>query len=361
MTDLTITDLFNIDITNSYIPYILVITIYDMPKYLFKTSEYKNLIFYDYNSDTLGEALIKKNIDINDYNLFGTITGTLTNNVIKILMGHKYNINSTNKYTNIISSNNLYIWKPDETNNYTNLGLLITTTQYAPNTFTSLLQMNDVKINKSCVDDSVNIIMNEYNLINNCESRYIITTNLLDMNYSFGENFGNGINDIDEYARYYSDTQNKKTVKIDNGDNNIKQKKYKQYPWEDCRIGKHVVLVEDNNPWYINKTCTIPAKIILDDSVSSTVNKAIRRSDVLSKNNMALFDSTAVLDTTKPNLNLGYSYASRNRMLNKQSSNNLIETFDNLDVNNSNKYHEQLTLTVLVIIILIIIICNRNK
>lgn len=116
--------------------------------------------------------------------------------------------------------------------------------------------------------------------------------------------------------------------------------------WNKCR-GKKVVLVEADNPWYINKKCTTPqppTKVELNVSGVSAGDTET-----------ATFQSNVKLDETKPNMNLGYSYAARNRILTEALAAQQVEGFDNM---NSNNNYEKITLIVLVILILLLILYN---
>lgn len=65
--------------------------------------------------------------------------------------------------------------------------------------------------------------------------------------------------------------------------------------------GKAVVLVESDNPWYINKNTTIPIKMQTIPTVLNSVKNKLQ-ADVV---------SNMILDPTRPNMGLGYSYAER--------------------------------------------------
>ena len=116
--------------------------------------------------------------------------------------------------------------------------------------------------------------------------------------------------------------------------------------WHKCR-GKKVVLVEAENPWYINKKCTTPRPPPKEELNVSGVSAG--------DTSTSTFQSNVRLDETKPNMNLGYSYAARNRILTEALVAQQVEGFDNM---NSNNNYEKITLIILVILILLLILYN---
>jgi hypothetical protein len=116
--------------------------------------------------------------------------------------------------------------------------------------------------------------------------------------------------------------------------------------WYKCR-GKKVVLVEADNPWYINKKCTTPQAPPKEELNVSGVSAGDTET--------ATFQSNVKLDETKPNMNMGYSYAARNRILTEALAAKQFEGFENM---NSNNNYEKITLVVLVILILLLILYN---
>lgn len=93
------------------------------------------------------------------------------------------------------------------------------------------------------------------------------------------------------------------------------------YTWDKYK-GKTVMLVESDNPWFINK-----------DIVASPPNKInINKLNILRPQNYADADASKInLDMSKPNLGLGYSYASRQQIEPFTSGNNCD---DNANQNN---------------------------
>ena len=75
------------------------------------------------------------------------------------------------------------------------------------------------------------------------------------------------------------------------------------YAWNKYK-GKTVVLVESDNPWYINVDNTIPMTVKPNTSFDN-LNKLRPR------NNNADVKTNIILDQTRPNLGMGYSYDTR--------------------------------------------------
>uniref|UniRef100_A0A6C0EFQ2 Uncharacterized protein n=1 Tax=viral metagenome TaxID=1070528 RepID=A0A6C0EFQ2_9ZZZZ len=103
--------------------------------------------------------------------------------------------------------------------------------------------------------------------------------------------------------------------------------------------GKTVVLVESDEPWYINKDITIPQKYIPSSTPVTETELHYTHGD---------FKSDFNIDASRPDLGYGYSYASRR-------GKKCIEGFG--DKNDDNSY---LFLLLCVLIIVMLIYKTRN-
>lgn len=111
-----------------------------------------------------------------------------------------------------------------------------------------------------------------------------------------------------------------------------------KFSWQKFK-GKNVVLVEADNPWYVNNDdkfeLEYPKEIVLDNGLGYKDN--------------AYFDSNIILDSTKPDLGLGHSYASR-----KGITCNKIETFDGSSNDNNCKTNNIIIIVVVLLLLLVL-------
>lgn len=108
--------------------------------------------------------------------------------------------------------------------------------------------------------------------------------------------------------------------------------------------GKTVVLVESNNPWYVNQDTTIPAEYYNKFNVG-TISDIKENPDTV---------STFVYDTTKKDLGLGYSYADHLGQPCKKVEN--IEGFADTNTSNNN-----IIITIIILIIILLLICRYSS
>jgi len=113
--------------------------------------------------------------------------------------------------------------------------------------------------------------------------------------------------------------------------------------------GKNVILVNTDDPWYINKEFTIPQKYI-DNNLSSLDNNL--------DYDYADFNSYFNINTKRADLGYGYSYASRlGEKYNEHFTNSKKKTNENNIYNNDNDYT---SIIILLCILLIIIFLYRR-
>ena len=129
------------------------------------------------------------------------------------------------------------------------------------------------------------------------------------------------------------DSINSKQWNIENGD----VANPTDYVW-DTYEGKNVVLVESDNPWYINKNTTIPKEVI---KVENELNKTRYKPYGGAKSNY-------ILDKSKPDLGLGHSYKSRLGYACQK-----IENFDGEKINDWNYI-------ILIMIVVMILLAFRK-
>jgi len=101
--------------------------------------------------------------------------------------------------------------------------------------------------------------------------------------------------------------------------------------------GKRLVLVESDNPWYVNKENAIELKYINNQNYFG-----IRQNYPVG----TAFKSNTVYNTTSPNLGYGYSYADR--------KNAIIEKFSENPEDNTNNNANYIIFIMIVIIILLL-------
>jgi hypothetical protein len=140
-------------------------------------------------------------------------------------------------------------------------------------------------------------------LLNNCD------TNVYNNNNNNNNINNNSINntDSDNNSNIY-DINNEWTIQNQNifTENNINNK------------GKTVVLVNNENPWYINKDNTIKQPYI--------TNMSVKSNDIY--NEKLPYKTKMIIDNTKNNLGMGYSYSDRQG----------YDCIENFNSNNSNNY-----------------------
>ncbi len=296
--DIKITDIFNINITNpkkrfnkEYI--VIHINSDRIDDYLETINQYNGVYIYRLKKNgKISQNFNKIGLDINNYIELGNYIIYDTTN-IKILLINKGLTQLTNRYNLLTTVGQLYIWKPvSMNNNYTNIGLICTDDPHnVPDQFIGLVPRKHIKIFDSSYAE---LFQNDYNLLgsNKDNKKKILTTNILN-EY-----------DLDNNSVDSSDTKNIPSQKEHFTDNN----------WHVFKTN-NLVLVEANNPWYVNKENTIPIKYISSDKYFENNDDKIDYKHPYGFNkppDSAQFESHVKLDGSKPNLGLGYSFAERN-------------------------------------------------
>ncbi len=297
--DIKLTDIFNINITNNKKQYnkdyiIIEINNDSFDEYLEPINQYNGVFIYKLKKNNkLSNYFNKANLNLDDYVELGHYIIYNTSHV-KILLINKNNTIVTNRYTLLDTVGQLYIWKPMAiNNNYTNLGIVCTSNpSEIPSDYIGLIPKKYIKLFNASYDQ---LFQSDYSLLgsNRDNKKKILTYSILNTN-----------NNTD----YDSDNEND-DYNITNPNKKHKSRKIEHFTSdEDDNNGyssKSIVLVENDNPWYVNKKDTIPVKYISNDNYFG-----YRKSP-----EDASFDSQMVLDASLPSMGMGYSYASRQNVI----------------------------------------------
>lgn len=337
--DIKITDVFNIDIKNpkkrfnkDYI--VLEIDNESIDDYLTTLNQYNGVYIYKLKKDgKLANIFNKIGLNINNYIELGNYIIYDINN-IKILLVNKKNTQVTNRYSLLHTAGQLYIWKPISTNpNYINMGLICTSNpNEIPEDYIGLIPHNHIKIFQNSYSDLLqndnNLIQNDYNLLGSSKDnkKKLITFNILNENDNESVDSYDSYDSKDSYDSYETSS---KIRKIENFDGNTEgeqvldndeNKNWNQYK------SRSLVLVESNNPWYINKNDTIPIKYIKNDDY---FNRGYHKYSEGSS-----YDSNIELDGASPTMGYGYSFADRRKVQKPEKIENFSDDSDNVDNTN---------------------------
>ncbi len=305
--DIKLTDIFNINITNSKKQYnkdyiIVEINNDSFDNYLEIINQYNGVYIYKLKKNNkLINHFSKLGLNLDDYIELGHYIIYNANNV-KILLINKKNTIITNRYTLIDTVGQLYIWKPMSLNrDYTNLGIICTSNpNEMPSNYIGLIPKNYIKIFNASYDQ---LFQSDYNLLgsNKDNKKKIMTYNIL--------------NEADYDSDNESTDSNNTKIKITNNKINLANKQVNlannqdniehfSSDWTEYR-SPNMVLVENENPWYVNKQDTIPVKYISNNNYFGYHKSR----------DGALYESQIVLDASSPSMGYGYSYASRQNVL----------------------------------------------
>jgi len=252
----------------------------DIDHILTPINQYNGIFIYKLNKSAKFFNKIKDNLNIDDYCELGNYMIYDMNN-IKILLVHNNACIKTNKYTLIDVIGQLYIWKPIILDNeYTNFGIICTDNNYdIPSDYIGLIPSEYVKLSNTV--HTSDLFSLEYNILSSTKNgrKKLLTMNMLKYNK---ENFSN----IDK-------EQHKNPLK------------------------KHLVLVDSDDPWYINKNDNIELKNISNKDFFGVRDKYLEGAN---------FKTNIELNAADPTLGYGYSYADRKNVI--------IEKFTNNDKSN---------------------------
>lgn len=266
----------------------------DIDKILIPINQYNGTFIYKLNKSAKFFNFIKNILDIDDYCELGNYMIYDMNN-IKILLVHNKACIKTNKYTLLDVIGQLYIWKPIIIDNeYTNLGIICTDNNYdIPSDYIGLIPSEYVKINNNT--NNLELFSLEYNILSSYRNgrKKLLSMNILK---NKSENMINNENNDNNY-------NNDNIEYFSNMDNN----EYKN------SSDKHLVLVDSNDPWYINKNDNIELKNISNENYFGVRNKYPEGAN---------FKSNINLNRADPALGYGYSYADRKNVIMEKFTNN---------------------------------------
>jgi hypothetical protein len=291
------------------------------------------------NSNYFTKLNTKKIFNIHDYVELGNYI-IYDNNNIKILLIHKSKSSQTNRYVLIDVINNLYVWQPVSINNrFTNFGVVITTDENQPTHLIGTIESEYVKISSPISINNDSLFENEYSLLGSIRNnkKKILSMKILNNNTTNTkeniEHFDNVAQCIDNHSNdnHSIDNHSNDNHSIDNhsNDNNndvgenysLDEDMENNYQNLNTYKGKRLVLVESDNPWYINKENVIELKYINNENYFGVRPKYLKG---------ASFKSNTVYNTTSPNLGYGYSYADRKNTIIEKFTDNYKSNADNI-------------------------------
>lgn len=350
MTTIKITDLFGINIlTNRDVnrDYIIIHFSNDnIDELLIPINQYNGNYIYKLNKNSnYFNKLYSKNIfNINDYNELGNYIIYDKNNIQILLVKG----GSTSTYGLIDVVGNLYVWKPIyKYTSHTNFGVVVTTDENPPKEIIGTINTNYIKLLSPITINNDSLFENEYSILGSIKNnkKKLLSIKILNdkgnkieyfnnMNDNMNDiqnNIMNNENDNIDSKQYCSDDKNDEDYSIDSDMENNHQSlnTYK---------GKRMVLVESDNPWYVNKENAIELKYINNQNYFGIRQKYPTGT---------AFKSNTVYNTTSPNLGYGYSYADR--------KNTIIEKFSENPEDNTNNNANYIIFIMIVIIILLLV------
>jgi hypothetical protein len=259
----------------------------DIDKILIPINQYNGTFIYKLNKTAKFFNKIKNILNIDEYCELGNYMIYDMNN-IKILLVHNKACIKTNKYTLLDVIGQLYIWKPIIIDNeYTNLGVVCTDNNYdLPTDYIGLIPSEYVKINNNTNNSDIFSI--DYNILSSNRNgrKKLLTMNIL--KYDKENDKENDSTNIEYFSNINENVYNNSSE-------------------------KHLVLVDSDDPWYINKNDNIELKYISNENYFGVKNKYLEG---------AKFKTNIKLNASDPILGYGYSYADRKNVIIEKFSNN---------------------------------------
>lgn len=280
---------FNSNKSNFNKDYIIIDFSYeDIDHILTPINQYNGIFIYKLNKYAKLFNKIKDDINIDDYCELGNYMIYDMNN-IKILLVHNKACIKTNKYTLLDVIGELHIWKPIILNNeYTNLGVICTDNNYdIPTDYIGLIPSEYVKLSNNIHNSELFPL--DYNILSSYKNgrKKLLTINMLKSNKE---------NEFNNNVEHFS---------------SVDKEQNKNFP------KKHLVLVDSDDPWYINKNDNIELKDISNKDYFGVRDKYLEGTN---------FKTNIELNAADPTLGYGYSYADRKNVI--------IEKFTNNDKSN---------------------------
>ena len=281
---------FNSNKSNFNKDYIIIDFSYeDIDNILIPINQYNGIFIYKLNKYAKLFNKIKDDLNIDDYCELGNYMIYDMNN-IKILSVHNKACIKTNKYTLLDVIGELHIWKPIILNNeYTNLGVICTDNNYdIPTDYIGLIPSEYVKLSNNIHNSELFPL--DYNILSSYKNgrKKLLTINMLKSNKE--NEFNN--NNVEHFS-------------------SVDKEQNKNFP------KKHLVLVDSDDPWYINKNDNIELKDISNKDYFGVRDKYLEGAN---------FKTNIELNASDPTLGYGYSYADRKNVI--------IEKFTNNDKSN---------------------------
>ena len=300
----TVTDINNNKIYNNSSEHFLLLHI-KYPSYFLKKLEYS---FWELNAKNITHILHKNNIISNKYFALGHLW-SLKNSFktpFIILLAHE----SVSKYpvdfVKIRSYGNGFIWKPYAPG-CKELGLLYSS--HKPDT------------------QSVRVLLKQYTAIHNTQ----YNTNNLNTKMNRFNYLGQTNLHKHTLSRKYINSLKKSDVESYDTSNSTKSTDSWTFP-----RGNTVILVEPDEPWYINKKNTSDTSHFIPNEKQLLDNTTIPK---------AKFNTDSDLDYNKPNLGHGYSYKSRNKIQKCKCTNKKQHNSSNKDtIETFNETHKKNTI-----------------
>ena len=345
LNDIIVTDLFGYNISN--ISSFIIINSLELHKILKLLKRNNKTSIWAHNKDEINKILKMHNVDPNLFCPLGHYYYDSSHNIKTIILANKSICKKPTQFQTVSKYSDGTILNPiDESGNFISLGMvwINNTSSTLPKIY--LIPTDFVKINKL---NKLKFKANEYYLLSNSEigiksikKSKLCNNNITDMkiinasdnidlinndinnskkksnqlvSYSAqGElilndkcisndefkknkenwNISNNITKYDEESDLDSYLSN---IQSDNKKNKIPDT---NFSWSNFS-GKNVVLVESNDPWYINKTNTIEHQFIKGQNIDNN----------LKYRNHADFKSNKILDLKSPSLGYGNSYIDR--------------------------------------------------
>ncbi len=338
-----ITDLFginilsnkdsNYDINKDYI--VLHLSSDNIDDLLIPINQYNGNYIYKLNKKSnYFDKLYSKNIfNINDYDELGNYIIYDKNN-IQILLINKQVGGSTYTYGLIDVVGSLYIWKPIyKYTSHTNFGVVVTTDENPPTERIGTINSEYVKLSTPISINNDALFENEYSILGSIKNnkRKILSIKILNnkkvknIEHFTNDNEQKSCTDENQYEDYSLDSD------MENNHQNLNIYK-----------GKRLVLVESDNPWYVNKENVIELKYINNQNYFGKREKYPEG---------AVFKSNTVYNTTSPNLGYGYSYSDR--------KNAIIEKFT--EKNNDDNTNADYIIIIMIVLIILLLVYNYYK
>jgi hypothetical protein len=279
MNHTVITDVFgNKNIDYNKVPFILIQTTKPL-LFLEKITNASHIdSIWKLNYSKLSKILAINQIDPKTFYQVGDIwiPSKMTPNKIVIILT---NINYSTypiDYIKIDTYTEFNIWKPLSPNGFVEMGNIASTNKPSLKEIRVVNSKYIKEYNGSSNVVGRNTNMNEFNLL----------SNIINKKYTI------------DNSKLINNSHNKKIIKENSDESTSSQS---SESWK-THIGKKVMLIQPDIPWYITKKKTIPEYLIVQ-SINKLNEKQYRDN--------ADFNSSVTINPNRPDMGYGYSYAQR--------------------------------------------------